>query len=76
MGLEVSRPPHSRIFHESPTTTSDMGILPGVLGSQLLRRTVQAGLESKTLRLPGGMPIFVVSRRRFMKYAGYAWIFF
>ncbi|MEE9121158.1 MAG: hypothetical protein V3U56_07705 [Syntrophobacteria bacterium] len=28
-------------------------------------------LGTNTLRLPGGTPIFVVSRQQFMKYPGY-----
>ncbi|MDH3952228.1 MAG: hypothetical protein OEV11_14460 [Deltaproteobacteria bacterium] len=35
-----------------------------------LRRTVQVRLGSNSLRLPGGTPIFAVSRHQFMKYAG------
>jgi len=56
------------IFHESPAATTDMGVLPGVLGCRPLRRTVQVRLGTKTLRLPGGTPIFTVSRLQFMKY--------
>jgi hypothetical protein len=47
-----------------------MDVLPGVLGCRTLRRTVQVRLRSNTLRLPGGTPIFVVSRQPFMKYLG------
>ncbi|MDH3896470.1 MAG: hypothetical protein OEV18_03630, partial [Deltaproteobacteria bacterium] len=43
---------------------------PGVLGCRSLRRTVQVRLGSNSLRLPGGTPIFVVSRHQFMKYPG------
>jgi len=60
----------ARIFHESLAATTDMVILPGVLGCRPLRRTVQVRLETITLRLPGGTPIFVVSRQQFMKYPG------
>jgi hypothetical protein len=60
----------ARIFHESLATTTDMAVLPGVLGCRLLRRTVQVRLETNTLRLPGGTPILVVSRQQFMKYPG------
>jgi hypothetical protein len=60
----------ARIFHESLTATTDMGVLPGVLGCRSLRRTVQVRLGINTLRLPGGTPIFVVSRQQFMKYPG------
>ena len=35
-----------------------------------LRRTVQVRLGTNTLRLPGGTPIFALSRRQFMKYPG------
>ncbi|MDH3554969.1 MAG: hypothetical protein OEU80_12715 [Deltaproteobacteria bacterium] len=35
-----------------------------------LRRTVKVRLGTNTLRLPGGTPIFVVSRQQFMKYLG------
>ncbi|MDH3952347.1 MAG: hypothetical protein OEV11_15055 [Deltaproteobacteria bacterium] len=47
-----------------------MAVLPGVLGCRTLRRTVQVRLGSNTLRLPGGTPIFVVSRQQCMKYPG------
>jgi len=47
-----------------------MAILPGVLGCRTLRRTVQVRLGTNTLWLPGGTPIFVVSRQQFMKYPG------
>ncbi|MCG6917861.1 MAG: hypothetical protein LJE89_09965 [Deltaproteobacteria bacterium] len=45
-----------------------MAVLPVVLRCRSLRRTVQVRLETNTLRLPGGTPIFVVSRQQFMKY--------
>jgi hypothetical protein len=32
------------MFNESPAATTDMAILPGVLGCRLLRRTVQVRL--------------------------------
>jgi hypothetical protein len=54
------------ILHESLAATTDMGVLPGVLGCRLLRRTIQVRLGANTLRLPGGTPIFVVSRQQFM----------
>ena len=60
----------ARIFHESPAVTTDMAVLPGVLGCRLLRRTLQVRLETNTLRLPGGTAIFMVSRRQFMKHPG------
>ena len=34
-----------------------MSVLPGVLGPQTLRRTVQVRLECEPVRLPGGTPI-------------------
>jgi len=49
-----------------------MAVLPGVLGCRPLRRTVQVRLGTNTLRLPGGTPIFVVSRQQFMIYPGLA----
>jgi len=60
----------ARIFHESLAATTDMAVLPGVLGCWPLRRTVQVRLGATTLRLPGGTPIFVVSRQQFTKYPG------
>ncbi|MEE8317234.1 MAG: hypothetical protein V3R70_11855 [Syntrophobacteria bacterium] len=47
-----------------------MAVLPGVLGCRPLRRTVEVRLGANPLRLPGGTPIFVVSRQQFMKYQG------
>ncbi len=47
-----------------------MVVLPGVLGCRTLRRTVEVRLGTNTLRLPGGTPIFAVSRQQFMKYSG------
>ncbi|MEJ2234761.1 MAG: hypothetical protein ACWGP1_18065 [Syntrophobacteria bacterium] len=58
------------MFHESLAATTDMDALPGVLGYRTLRRTVQVRLGTDTLRLPGGTPIFVVSRQQFIKYPG------
>jgi hypothetical protein len=58
------------MFHESLTTTTDMAVLPCVLGCLPLRRTIQVRLGTNTLRLPGGTPIFGVSRQQFMKYPG------
>jgi len=60
----------TRIFHESLAATTDMAVLPGVLGCRPLRRTVQVRLGTNSLWLPGGTPIFVVSRQQFMKYPG------
>ena len=53
----------ARIFHELLAATTDMAVLPDVLGCRPLRRTVQVRLGPNTLRLPGGTPIFVVSRQ-------------
>ncbi|MDH3802194.1 MAG: hypothetical protein OEU80_08930 [Deltaproteobacteria bacterium] len=47
-----------------------MGVLPGVLGSRTLRRTIQVRLGCETLWLPGGKPIFTVSRHQFVNYPG------
>ena len=60
----------ARIFHESPAATTDMAVLPSVLGCRPLRRTVQVRLGTNTLRLLGGTAIFVVSPQQFMKYPG------
>ncbi|MEE9527624.1 MAG: hypothetical protein V3W07_08150 [Syntrophobacteria bacterium] len=51
-----------------------MAVLPGVLGCRTLRRTVQRyasePIPRSAGRLPGGTPVFVVSRQQFMKYQG------
>jgi hypothetical protein len=60
----------ARTFHESPAATTDMAVLPGVLGCRTLRRTVQVRLGSNTLWLPGGTTIFTVSPQQFMKHSG------
>ena len=60
----------ARMFHESLATTTDMDVLPSVLGYRPLRRTIQVHLGTNTLRLPGGTPIFVVWRQQFMKHPG------
>jgi len=60
----------ARIFHELLAATTDLAVLPGVLGCRPLRRTVQVRLGTNPLRLPGGKPTFVVSRQQFMKYPG------
>jgi hypothetical protein len=54
----------------SGASANYMAVLPGVLGCRFLRRTVQVRLEANTLRLPGGTPIFVVSRQQLMNYLG------
>jgi len=62
------------MFHESLAATTDMAVLPGVLGCRPLRRTVQVRLGTNPAvprdELPGGTPIFAVSRQQFMKYPG------
>jgi hypothetical protein len=40
----LSKPVQARIFHESLAATTDMAVLPGVLGYRTLRRTVQVRL--------------------------------
>jgi L-amino acid N-acyltransferase YncA len=60
----------ARIFHESLAATTDLAVLPGVLGYWPLRRTVQVRLGTNPLRLPGGTPIFAVSRHQFMTHPG------
>ncbi|MBW2579688.1 MAG: hypothetical protein JRD00_01830 [Deltaproteobacteria bacterium] len=62
----------ARILHESPAPTADMTVLPGVLGCRTLQRTIQVRLGSNPLRLPGGTPIFAISRHQFVKYPGLA----
>jgi hypothetical protein len=54
-------------LHESAAPTADMAVLPGVLGTQILRRTIQVRLGVESLRVPGGKPIFAVSRHQFVK---------
>jgi len=58
------------MFHESVTTTTDIAVLPCVLGCRPLRHTIQVCLGINTLRLPGGTSIFVVSYHQFMKHPG------
>ena len=60
----------ARMFHESLAATTDMAVLPGVLGCRLLQRTFQVRLGTNTLRLPGGTPIFAVSPQQFMEHPG------
>ena len=68
----------ARIFYEILAASTDMAVLPGVLGCSFgyaqdkltLRRTVQVRLGTNTLRLPGCTPIFMISRQQFMKYPG------
>ena len=67
--------PLARIFHELLAAITDMAVLPGVLGCRSLRRTVQVRLGTNPAvprdELPGGTPIFAVSRQQFMKYPGW-----
>ena len=42
----------ARMFHVSLTATTDMAVLPSVLGCRPLRRTIQVRLGTVTLRLP------------------------
>ncbi|MEJ2233513.1 MAG: hypothetical protein P8X67_06270 [Syntrophobacterales bacterium] len=59
----------ARIFHESLAATTDMAVLPGVLGCRPQRRAIQVRLGTNpAVRFPGGTPIFVVSRQQFVKY--------
>ncbi|MBW2580013.1 MAG: hypothetical protein JRD00_03530 [Deltaproteobacteria bacterium] len=61
----------TRMFHESPATTADSAVLPGVLGCRPLRRTVLVRLGTNpAVRLPGGTAVFAVSRQQFMKHPG------
>jgi hypothetical protein len=50
----LNKTPHwaevlARIFHESLAATTDMAVLPGVLGCRTLRRTVQVRLGTNNL---------------------------
>ena len=58
----------------SAASANYMAVLPGVLGCRPLRRTVQVRLGTNPAvprdELPGGTPIFVVSRQQFMKHPG------
>jgi integrase len=58
---EITRTYLTRMLHESLTATTDMAVLPAVLGCRSLRRTIQVRLGTNTLRLSGGPPILVVS---------------
>ena len=63
--------PEARIFYELLAATTDMAVLPGVLGCRSLRRTVQVRLGTNTLRLPGGTPIlFALAALRSVPQAG------
>jgi len=65
--------PLTRIFHESLAATTNMGVLPGVLGCRSLRRTgqVRLGIPRYGCQARGasacaarGTPILVVSRQQ------------
>ena len=61
----------ARIFHESPAATTDMDVLPDVLGCRPLRRTVQVRLATNILRLTGGTSIlFALAALRSVPQAG------
>ena len=68
----------ARGTERSAASANNLAVLPVVLGCSFdyaqdkltLRRTAQVRLVTNTLRLPGGTPIFVVSRQQFMKYPG------
>ena len=65
----------ARIFLQLPAATADTTVLPVVLGSWALRRTVQVRLGPHPLRLPGGTPLSTVSRRQLVKHPGLPVIF-
>jgi hypothetical protein len=59
------------MFHESLAATTDMAVLPGVLGRRSLRRTLQVRLGTHTLRVPGGTSIlFALAALRSVPQAG------
>jgi hypothetical protein len=65
----------ARIFHELLAATTDMAVLPGVLGCRTLRRTVQVRLGTNPAvprdELPGGTPIlFALAALRSVPQAG------
>ena len=53
----------ARMFHEWPTATVDMAVLPGVLGCRTLRRTVQVRLGSNPAVPRDGCPVAKPSLR-------------
>ncbi|MGB7030583.1 MAG: hypothetical protein WBF29_03995 [Syntrophobacteria bacterium] len=53
-----------------PSFLASSGVPSTGSGQAPLRRTVQVRLGTNTLRLPGGTPIFVISRKQFIKYQG------
>jgi hypothetical protein len=65
----------ARIFYESLVATTDMAVLPDVLGCRPLRRTVQVRLGTNPAvprdELPGGTPIlFALAALRSVPQAG------
>jgi hypothetical protein len=68
----------ARIFHEILAASTDMAVLPGVLGcffgyaqdKLTLRRTVRVRKPIPRYALPGGTPVLVISRKQCMKYPG------
>jgi len=60
----------TRVMHEPPAATTDLAVLPRVLGSRTLRRTEQLRLRSESLRLPGGTTISTIPLRRLVHHAG------
>jgi hypothetical protein len=52
----------ARIFHEWLTPTTDMAVLPGVLGRRTLRRTVQVRLGSNPAVPRDGCPVALPSQ--------------
>ena len=53
----------TRIFHELLAATTDMVVLPGVLGCRPLRRTVQVRLETNPAVPRDGCPVARPSSR-------------
>ncbi|MEE9528165.1 MAG: hypothetical protein V3W07_10920, partial [Syntrophobacteria bacterium] len=49
--------PLARIFHELLAATTDMAVLPGVLGCRSLRRTVQVRLGTNPAVPRDGCPV-------------------
>ncbi|MGB6279405.1 MAG: hypothetical protein WBG91_04265 [Syntrophobacteria bacterium] len=50
-----------------PSFLASSGV-PSTGSGQAPPATYRSGTETNTLRLPGGPPIFVVSRQQFIKY--------
>ncbi|MEJ2429215.1 MAG: hypothetical protein P8075_09880 [Deltaproteobacteria bacterium] len=47
----------ARMFHQWPTATTDMLVLPGVLGCRTLRRTIQVRLGFNPVVPRDGCPV-------------------